>query len=82
MFGRSVDALEGDFANPGHVAQALNGCHAVHVSLPTESELLAVEHLIHLAKAGAARDLSRISWVSGTSVREENRWIQARKGGS
>lgn len=75
IFGEGVDALEGDATDLDRVAEALDGCHAAHVSLPMESELRAVEHLVTTANAGRARDLQRISYVSGTSVCEENRWF-------
>ena len=45
----------------------------MHISLPAESELIAVQHVIDLA---AAENLDRLSYVSGTSVREENRWFE------
>jgi len=76
IFRNSVEALEGDPANREQLARALTGCDATHVSLPTDSELIAVEHLVNLAGAGTAPDLKRISYISGTSVREENRWFE------
>lgn len=72
MLGKSVEIVEGDSTDKAALERALAGCDAVHVSLPTDSELHAVRHLVDLA-AGA--DLERISYVSGTSVREENRWF-------
>ncbi len=75
-FGEGVEVVEGDSTNRDHLGRALTECDAVHVSLPTESELIAVEHLVGLAEAGDAKDLGRISYISGTSVREENRWFE------
>jgi uncharacterized protein YbjT (DUF2867 family) len=76
LFGPEVETLEGDPANREHLRQALDGCHAVHVSLPTGSELVAVQHLVDLADGSKAKNLKRVSYISGTSVREENRWFQ------
>jgi uncharacterized protein YbjT (DUF2867 family) len=76
VLGADVEIVEGDSTSFFHLERAMEECNAVHVSLPTESELVAVEHLVGLAKAGSARDLQRISYVSGTSVREENRWFE------
>jgi uncharacterized protein YbjT (DUF2867 family) len=38
--------------------------------------MIAVEHVVGLAESGGAEELRRISYVSGTSVREENRWFE------
>jgi len=75
VFGEAVEVVEGDSTDPDQIGRALAGCEAVHVSLPTESELIAVEHIVRLADTGLAGDLLRISYISGTSVREENRWF-------
>jgi uncharacterized protein YbjT (DUF2867 family) len=74
-FGSEVEVVEGDSARRAELGRALAGCEAVHISLPTKSELAAVEHLVGLAEAGDATGLRRISYLSGTSVREENRWF-------
>ena len=76
MFGAGMEVVEGDSTSRVDLGKALAGCAAVHVSLPTESELIAVEQVVALAGAGEAEDLKRISYVSGTSVREENRWFE------
>jgi len=73
MFQDTVDIVEGDPVDKDHLQRAMEGCSAVHISLPTESELLAVRHVIDLA---AEENLERISYVSGTSVWEENRWFE------
>jgi len=75
MLGPEVEVVEGDSTDRSRIATALGGCDAVHVSLPTESELVAVNHIVELARDGSAQKLARISYVSGTSVREENRWF-------
>ena len=73
LFGRDAEVVEGDSTDREHLGRALAGCDAVHVSLPTESELTAMRHVIELA---STEGLQRISYVSGTSVREENRWFE------
>ncbi len=76
MFGADVEVVEGDSTSRVVLRKALPGCESVHVSLPTESELIAVGHVVDLAEAGDAEDLRRISYISGTSVRKENRWFE------
>lgn len=75
MFGGGVEVFQGDSTSRTDLGKALAKCDAVHVSLPMESELVAVEHLVGLAGDGGGEDLKRISYVSGTSVRAENRWF-------
>lgn len=73
MFGPTVEVVAGDSSNRDQIRNAMAGCDAVHVSLPTESELTAVQHVVALA---SERKLERISYVSATSVCEENRWFE------
>ena len=74
-FGPEIEVVQGDSTDRSGLGKAMGGCHAVHVSLPTESELAAMNHIVELAGGDSARELARISYVSGTSVREENRWF-------
>ena len=73
ILGSEVHVLEGDSKVRDHVRRAMDGCDAVHVSLPADSELIALQHVVELAPAGT---LDRITYVSGTSVCEENRWFE------
>lgn len=75
ILGSALEIFEGNSTVRDHIAKAIVGCEAVHISLPTESEGIAVGHVINLAETAEARGLNRISYVSGTSVREENRWF-------
>ena len=83
MFGQSTDALEGDSTNRDHVAQALDGCHAVHVSLPTESELEAAASLIgYFDKTEEHGDPAEANALLGAPSTTLGEWIQAQKGES
>jgi uncharacterized protein YbjT (DUF2867 family) len=70
LFGDLVGIVEGDSSNRELLEKAVDGCNAVHISLPTESELTTAQHVIDSA---ASQNLQLISYVSGTSVRGENR---------
>jgi uncharacterized protein YbjT (DUF2867 family) len=72
MFGKTVELVEGESQHPDHVHRAMAGCHAVHISLPPECELTAMQHLVAQA---SAEKLQRITYVSATSACEENRWF-------
>lgn len=70
--GTVAEVVEGDSTDRDQLRRVLAGCEAVHISLPQESELVAVRHVIDLA----AGNLDRVSYVSATSVCEENRWFE------
>ncbi len=73
MFGAMAEVVAGDSTDGNRIGKAMAGCDAVHISLPPESELIAMQHVIDLA---AAEKLDRVSYVSATSVCEENRWFE------
>lgn len=51
----------------------MSGCDAVHINLTQETELTATQHAIDLATGNS---LKRVTYVSATTAREENRWFQ------
>ena len=73
ILGSVAEVVEGDSTDGGSLRNAVNGCDAVHISLPMESELIATQHVVELA---TANKLDRISYVSATSVCQENRWFE------
>jgi uncharacterized protein YbjT (DUF2867 family) len=75
ILGGDVEVVEGDSTRRTDLMEALADCEGVHVSLPLESELTPVANLVGLVEAGGAETLKRVSYISGTSVREENRWF-------
>jgi uncharacterized protein YbjT (DUF2867 family) len=70
LLGNQVEIVEGDSTNRELLRNAVIGCDSVHISLPTEHELAAVQQLIN---SGASSSLKLISYVSGTSVQENCR---------
>lgn len=72
MLGDAVEILAGSAGDPATLKTAMTGCNAVHINLPQTVELEAVEHVLKLA---SGMDLERISYVSATTAREENRWF-------
>lgn len=73
LFGDGVEVVVGEASNRDDLRLALEGCQAVHISLAQEAELVAVQHIIALA---AGSPLERITYVSATTAREENRWFK------
>lgn len=72
MFGDSFEMVAGDPMDTSCLEKALNGCYGVHISLPTEAEQQVAETV---AKVASRHGVERISYISGASVAEENRWF-------
>jgi uncharacterized protein YbjT (DUF2867 family) len=72
MFGDTVRISEGSALNQDDIGAAMAGCDAVHVNLTQDAELTAMQHVVDLAPE---RPLARITYVSATTARKENRWF-------
>lgn len=71
MFGDTVEIAEGSATNRDDIRAALVGSDAVHINLTPATEFAAMQQVIELANG----QLERISYVSGTTLSEENRWF-------
>lgn len=71
-FDESFELVPGDATDAGAIQQAIAGCAGVHISLDGPAERVGVPLI---AKAAAAHGLRRISYISGTTVDEANRWF-------
>lgn len=72
MFDGALAIVSGDASNGDDVARALHGCHGVHISIAGPAELVAVQQVVRLAPAAGVK---RITYISGCTVCEENRWF-------
>ncbi len=72
MFDDSFEMVAGNPMDNGCLEKALGGCYGVHISLPTEAEQQVAEAV---AKVASRHGVERISYISGASVAEENRWF-------
>lgn len=68
IFDNSYDLVEGDVKDFKSIKSALNNCYGVHINLSGEIEQIGVENVV---KAGILKKIERISYISGTSVRED-----------
>jgi uncharacterized protein YbjT (DUF2867 family) len=66
------ELVAGDPMDASSLEKAMDGCYGVHISLPTEVEQPVVETV---AKAASGHGVERISYISGATVAEENRWF-------
>jgi len=71
LFGDIVDIVEGTATNRDDIQNALAGCDAVHINLTPATEYTATRHVVELAQG----QLERITYVSATTLSEENRWF-------
>jgi uncharacterized protein YbjT (DUF2867 family) len=72
MFGNPLEIVAGDVTDVGSLEQALAGCDGVHISVGGAVDQLSAENVAALApKLG----LERITYVSGSTVFEQNRWF-------
>jgi uncharacterized protein YbjT (DUF2867 family) len=71
MFGDTVEIFEGSATIRDDIREALVGCEAVHLNLSPATEYTAMEHVVDLAEG----QVERISYVSATTLSEENRWF-------
>jgi len=72
VFDNSFERITGDPTDPGCLEKAMEGCSGVHISLPTDVELQAVEAVVRVASTDG---VERISYISGATVAEENCWF-------
>lgn len=72
LFGNGFEIVQGDIDDLDSLEKALDGCFGVHINLSGEIERLGVENVSSIA---SRLKLQRISYISGTSVAEENTWF-------
>lgn len=71
-FPEPFELVEGDALHRADLAKALAGCDAVHISIDHDQE---DECITQVVEAARAQGLERITYVSGTTVCEANRWF-------
>jgi uncharacterized protein YbjT (DUF2867 family) len=71
-FDDSFDVIVGNPVDATCLEKALDGCYGVHISLSPEIEQQVAEII---KKVGIKLGIERISYISGASVAEENRWF-------
>lgn len=72
LLGDSATILAGDVRDQADLERALHGCDGVHISLDPAVEYEAAAGVVKLS---ATHPLKRITYVSGTTVAEQNRWF-------
>ena len=71
-FPEPFELAAGDALEVADVERALAGCDAVHISIDHDREDECVAQVL---EAAGARGLERLTYISGVTVCEENRWF-------
>jgi len=71
-FGDDFEIVKGNINDVESLEKALDSCFGVHINLSGEIEQLGVENVSQVAPK---LKLQRITYISGTSVAEENTWF-------
>ncbi len=72
LFDNTFQTVLCDPTSPNCLAAAMEGCYGVHISLPADAEQQAAETV---ARVAASKGVQRITYISGATVAEENRWF-------
>lgn len=72
MLAGSFEIVAGDVTDGSSLGKALEGCDGVHISIAGPADQLSAENVGALAPRLGLR---RITYTSGSTVREENRWF-------
>ena len=72
LFSDAFELVVGDPTQATQLKAALDGCYGVHINLQGEPEQIVAEQV---ARLGAAAGIERITYISGATVRQENRWF-------
>lgn len=72
MFNGAVEIVKGDVTEVGSLEKAMDSCSGIHLSVGGPVDQLSAENVASLApKLG----VQRISYISGATVFEQNRWF-------
>ncbi len=73
LFDDDFEIVQGDVTDLASVEKAVKGCDGVHISVGGPVDQISAENVASLApKLG----VERITYISGATVAEENRWFQ------
>lgn len=70
--GNNFEIVRGDLFHPEDLQKAISGCDAIHINLSRVNEATAT---ITIVKAAKQNGIKLISYISGCTVSEENRWF-------
>jgi len=72
-FSAKHETIQGDVFKQADLEKAIEGCDAIHITLSKLDEAKATEEIVKVANQ---KGIKLISYVSGSTVAEENRWFE------
>ena len=72
LFGDGYEIVQGDVTDLVSLETAMEGCSRVHISVGGPVDQLSAENVASLAPK---LDVERITYISGATVAEQNRWF-------
>lgn len=72
MFNDGFEIVQGDVTDISALEKAMAGCYGVHISVGGPVDQVSAENV---AKLAPQLGVERISYISGATVAEENRWF-------
>lgn len=72
MLGHALEIVAGDVTDPDSLERGLADCHGVHISVGGPVDRLSAENV---AAVASRLGVERITYISGATVSEENRWF-------
>lgn len=72
MFDDGFEIVQGDVTDISALEKAMAGCYGVHISVGGPVDQVSAENV---AKLAPQLGVERISYISGATVAEENRWF-------
>lgn len=72
LFDSSFELIQGDVTDEVLLEKAIYGCQGIHISIGGSIDQLSAENVSKLAPKF---EIERITYISGATVREENRWF-------
>lgn len=73
MYSKDYEMAKGDLFHREDLEKALDGCDAIHINLSKTDEGKAVKAIV---AAAIRKNIKIISYISGASVSEKNRWFE------
>ena len=72
LLGPGYEITAGDVADVGALEQAMTGCQGVHISIGGAVDQISAQNV---AAVAGGLEVERISYLSGSTVAEQNRWF-------
>ena len=74
-FSEAFELIQGNILNEADLTKVMQACDGVHISLPNHLEQQVTELVVKIASSQPDASIKRITFISGASVAQENRFF-------